>query len=147
MRVALTVGLAMALLTPGMGVAAPPKARKTIKPAARAATVVSGDPAARAIVAGCGARRFETSAEVLNQGEKRVTRIKLCAKPGEDDAAWLRTLRQAREQIGGASQLAPASRIKLGHDLDAEIAQVEKGLPDSVPVPGAAPQIAGPPSK
>lgn len=116
-------------------------------------TIVSGDPAARAIIAGCGARHFETQAEVDDgTGHKRVTKIKLCAKPGEDDAKWLITLRQARARIGGLVQLPPTTRTKLAADFDAEIARVgaargvapgAPSLADPAPVNPAL--IAGPP--
>jgi hypothetical protein len=99
--------------------------RKTVTHGGKVRTVVSGDPAAKAIIAGCGERRFETSAEVMDQGHKRMTKIKLCAKPGEDDATWLKSLRQASTTIKGTEALPPASRAKIVADLDAEIARVE----------------------
>ncbi|MDP9086525.1 MAG: hypothetical protein M3N02_07145 [Pseudomonadota bacterium] len=113
-------------------------------------TNISNDPAAKAIIAGCGEQRFETQAEVDDGGgHKRVTRIKLCAKPGEDQAAWLRTLRQARSQVGHLTQLPSASRAKLAADFDKEIARVGGGnsAPQIVPAPAPADPalIAGPP--
>jgi hypothetical protein len=113
--------------------------RKTITPDGKVRTVVSGDPAAKAIIAGCGERRFETSAEVMDQGHKRMTKIKLCAKPGEDDAMWLKSLRQASTTIKGTAELPEASRTKIVADLDAEIARVEAGATAKVAVPEANP--------
>lgn len=100
-------------------------------------TVVTGDPAARAIVASCGDRRFETSAEVDQQGRKRLIKIKLCAKPGEDQATWVKSLRQAATTIKGTESLPVESRTKIVADLDAEIARVEAGT--------AASAVDGPP--
>ena len=87
--------------------------RKTVSQGGKVQTVVSGDPAAKAIIAGCGDRRFETSAEVMDQGHKRMTKIKLCAKPGEDDAMWVKSLRQAATTIKGTAELPEASRAKI----------------------------------
>jgi len=113
-------------------------------------TTVSDDPAVKAIIAGCGDKHFETQAEVDDgAGHKRLTKIKLCAKPGEDQAAWLQTLRQARGQIGHLTQLPPSSRTKLAADFDAEIARVGGASGSAQPAPAPAPVnpalIAGPP--
>jgi hypothetical protein len=112
--------------------------------------VGADDPAAKALIAGCGERRFETQAEVDDaSGHKRVTKIKLCAKPGEDDAAWLNSLRSARAQVAQLTQLPPASRTKLAADLDAEIARVGAAHGSTTTAPTPAPidpaLIAGPP--
>ncbi|MEO6248330.1 MAG: hypothetical protein ABIO85_07080 [Sphingomicrobium sp.] len=113
--------------------------RKIVAPDGSTRTVF-GDPAAKAMVADCGGRHFETSAEVGSGATKRVSRIKLCAKPGEDDAAWLATLRHARTQIGGLTQLPPTSRTKLAADFDAEIERLSAApaATTTVSVPNAA---------
>jgi hypothetical protein len=93
-------------------------------------TVGADDPAAKAVIAGCGERRFETQAEV-------------------DDAAWLNSLRSARAQVAQLTQLPPASRTKLAADLDAEIARVGAAHGSTTTAPTPAPidpaLIAGPP--
>ena len=113
--------------------------RKTVSSSGKMRTVVSGDPAAKAIIAGCGERRFETSAEVMDQGQKRMTKIKLCAKPGEEDATWLKSLRQAATTIKETAQLPDASRTKIVADLDAEIARIEAGAAAKVAAPEVKP--------
>lgn len=117
--------------------------KKTVTVDGTTRTVVTGDPAAKAIVAGCGEKRFETKAEVDDgAGHKRLTKIKLCAKPGEDDAAWLKSLRSAAATIKDTASLPPASRTKIVADLDAEIARIEGSMvakPASVSAPSAPP--------
>ncbi len=113
--------------------------RKTVASNGTTRTLDNGDQAAKAIIAGCGERRFETSAEVMDQGHKRMTKIKLCAKPGEDDATWLKSLRQAALTIKGTEALPQASRTKIVADLDAEIARVEAGATAKVVVPETNP--------
>ena len=113
--------------------------RKSVSPVGKVRTVVSGDPAAKAIIAGCGERRFETSAEVMDEGHKRMTKIKLCAKPGEDDAMWVKSLRQAAMTIKGTAELPEASRAKIVADLAAEIARVEAGATAKVALPEVTP--------
>ncbi len=138
---ALAVAAAAGLAMPALGATTVHKVivRKTVSTDGKVKTVVSGDPAAKAIIAGCGERRFETSAEVMDQGHKRMTKIKLCAKPGEDDASWLKMLRQAASTIKGTAQLPEASRTKIVADLDAEIARVEAGAAAKVAVPEVTP--------
>lgn len=106
--------------------------KKTIARDGTVKTIVTGDPAARAVVASCGDRRFETSAEFDQQGRKRVIKIKLCAKPGEDQTTWLKSLRQAATTIKGTESLPPEIRTKIVADFDAEIARVEAGTAASV---------------
>jgi hypothetical protein len=113
--------------------------RRTVLSSGKVRTVVSGDPAAKAIIAGCGERRFETSAEVMDQGQKRMTKIKLCAKPGEDDAMWVKSLRQAATTIKGTAELPEASRAKIVADLAAEIARIEAGATAKVALPEVTP--------
>lgn len=121
--------LAMVIAAAPVATVAQPVAKKSIPK-----TVVTGDSAAKAIVDGCGDRRFETSAEVDDgAGHKRVSKIKLCAKPGEDDAAWLQTLKKARAQIDGLTQLPPESRAKLATDFDTEIARLSSPAEPTAP--------------
>lgn len=120
-KTTLLLGLAIAAVGSGQLAAAPPNKSAPSMVAAK------GDAQAKAIVAACSDRRFETTAEVMDGGQKRVTRIKLCAKPGEDDATWLKSLKQAAVTIKGSSQLPAESRAKIVADLDAEIARVQAG--------------------
>lgn len=153
-----TLGLALAATLAAPAMAAAPRhvvkqtIVKTIVSPDGTTRTVSGSAAAKALVASCGERHFETSAEVGVGDSKRVSRIKLCAKPGEDAAAWLATLRQARSRISNLTQLPPASRTKLAADFDAEIARVSASTSSATAVPAApAPTpidpalIAGPP--
>lgn len=102
--------------------------RKTVSPDSSAKMEVSGDPQAKAIVTGCGARHFETNAEVVDGGQKRLTKIKLCAKPGEDDAMWVKSLQQAAKTIDGTDRLAVESRAKIVAALNAEIIRVQASI-------------------
>jgi hypothetical protein len=106
--------------------------KKTVARDGTVKTAVTGDPAARAIVASCGDRRFETSAEVDQQGRKRVIKIKLCAKPGEDQATWVKSLRQAATTIEETESLPSEGRTKIVADIDAEIARIDAGTAASV---------------
>ncbi|MEO7786997.1 MAG: hypothetical protein ABIR77_04135 [Sphingomicrobium sp.] len=139
-----TIALAAALFAASVSAATPQPTvhkvvvRKTIAADGTTKTIVTGDPAARALIANCGARRFETVAQVDNgAGGKRLTKIKLCARPGEDDAAWLKSLRSARATIKGTTTLPQITRTSIIADLDAEIAKVQASS-------GAKPTAADP---
>lgn len=104
--------------------------------------VSTGDPAARALISSCGERRFETQAEVTDSaGRKRVTRIKLCAKPGQDSASWIKTLRSAQATIRSSTTLPPEARTQIVAALQTEIARVEaEGSGEAAPAAPATPK-------
>ena len=99
------------------------------------------DSSAAAIIADCNARKFETRVEFEKDGEKRVTKMKLCGVRNEDDAAWLRTLRDAKAKIAAHPDISDQSKMKIAAEIDAEIAKVEIGeaAPVSTPVAPSAP--------
>ena len=105
-------------------------------------TTSTGDPAARALITNCGERRFETQAEVSDSaGRKRVTRIKLCAKPGENSASWIRTLGSAQARIKSSTTLPPATRTQIVAALQTEIAKVgAEGGAKAAPAAPATPK-------
>lgn len=87
---------------------------------------VTGDPAARALIANCGEKKFETQADVIDPaGHRRLTRIKLCAKPGEDPATWVKSLRSAQASINGTTSLPQATRAEIVAALQTEITKTE----------------------
>lgn len=80
------------------------------------------------LVNDCSARKFETSAVLDKDGTKRVTKLKLCSKPGADDLAWIKTLEGAKARVAEIPDLSPESRTKIEAELDAEIARLHKGM-------------------
>lgn len=85
----------------------------------------AADPASAAIVADCSARKFETSVELEKDGQKRFTKLKLCAAQGSDEAAWVRTLEDAKTKIAAHPVISDESKIKIAAEFDAEIAKVK----------------------
>jgi len=110
---------------------------------AQGATVEETDTTAAAIVVDCSARKFETSVEIEKDGQKRRTRLKLCAAKDADDAAWAKTLEDAKAKIASHPDISEESKAKIAAELDAEIARIEKGdkasttLTSSGPLPVA----------
>ncbi len=114
------------------------------------------DNSVAAIVADCNARKFETSVEIERDGDKRLTKLKLCATKNGDDAAWLRTLEDAKAKIAGHPEISSDSKIKIAGELDAEIAKLKTTetaslpaptppaapLPEPLPPPSTAPAVA-----
>lgn len=105
------------------------------------------DTSAAAIVADCSARKFETSVEIEKDGEKRQTKLKLCAVANGDAEQWVRTLRDAKAKIAGHPDISEESKTKIAIELDAEIAKTEMGKETAVspPVAVASPAPAAPP--
>ena len=90
--------------------------------------VEGGDTDAARLVDACTARKFETSAVIERDGAKRVTKLKLCSKPGADDMAWVKTLEGAKARVATIPDLSAESRIKIEAELDAEIARLHKAM-------------------
>ncbi|MEO7503633.1 MAG: hypothetical protein ABIT69_00430 [Sphingomicrobium sp.] len=94
--------------------------------AAQAATPPAlATPEAKALMAQCGAQKFETNAVVGEGSAKRVTMITLCAKPGENDAQWIATLHKAIDRVEDMSEISAESRAQVSAQLKAEIARLE----------------------
>jgi len=119
-------------------------------PAEQTQQATEADPGVAAIVADCAARKFETRVEIEKNGEKRLTKLKLCGVKDEDDAAWLRTLEDAKAKIVAHPDISDESKAKIAAEIDAEIAKVKTGTAASIlsPVapakPNAQPDYAAP---
>jgi hypothetical protein len=107
----------------------------------------AGDSSAAAIVADCNARKFEAQVEIEKNGEKRLTKMKLCGIKNEDDAAWLRTLQDAKAKIAAHPDISDESKMKIAAEIDGEIAKVQSGKAASVskPVELPAPPVISKP--
>lgn len=77
-----------------------------------------------AMLAKCGARRFQTSALRVVEGRKRQTRITLCAADGESEAEWITKLEQSAKSVETLN-LPNGAKAKLIGELRAEIARVK----------------------
>jgi hypothetical protein len=95
----------------------------------------AADTDAAAIVADCNARKFETRVEIEKDGEKRLTKMKLCAVKDADDASWVRTLEDAKAKIAAHPDISDESKAKIAAEIDAEIAKLQGGQAASVSKP------------
>ena len=120
-----------------------------IQPAPAATDGAQGtDVNAAAIVADCEARKFETQVEIEQDGQKRLTKMKLCAVKGADQASWLRTLQDAKVKIAAHPDISAESKAKIAAELDVEIAKLQSGEPEpqqAVPTPLPPTAVAPPP--
>jgi hypothetical protein len=124
MRV-LIVAAAFGAILATPGAAAPAGQGKTVKTIVRAnGDKVEADSEAARIVADCSARKFETTAELEKDGERRLTRLKLCSTEGEDEATWVRTLEDAKAKIAANDMISAESKVKIVAELEAEIAKI-----------------------
>src|SRR5829696_2923774 len=79
---------------------------------------------AEAIIARCGARKFETEVTSNNAGKVRKAKILLCAKAGDSDAQWIATLEKSAAQLEASPQLSAEAKSKVLGEIQAAIAQV-----------------------
>ncbi len=70
-------------------------------------------------------RKFESSAEAGDGAqEKRVSKMVICSDPGESDAAWEKTLRDALARLQADDELPAEGKAKIMADLESEIAKL-----------------------
>ena len=93
-----------------------------------AAPAERADPETVKLVADCSARKFETVVEREENGEKKSSKVKLCGQPGQTDAEWIATLRDAAAKIEGNPNLSQSAKEQLSAALEAEIAKVENAI-------------------
>ena len=123
-----TVALSALLAAPvlGQGAATDPLNVAEV-PAENAADEAKPDAAEAseaAIIADCNARKFETSVELENDGKKRLTRMKLCSTAQSGDAAWVRTLEDAKVKISAHPDISAESKASISEEIEAEIAKI-----------------------
>jgi len=91
-------------------------------------TVEATDSVAAQIVADCSARKFETTAELEKDGQRRITKLKLCSVQGADEMSWVKTLEDAKSKIGANADISEQSKAKIVAELDAEIAKLHAAM-------------------
>ena len=94
--------------------------------------IVKGDKAANVdidkaeFVANCGeGRKFESVASSGGDKEKHLNKMVLCSDPGETDAQWEKTLRNALATVE-KSDMPPEGKAQIMADLKSEIAKLGK---------------------
>jgi len=80
---------------------------------------------ASTLLSTCGARKFETTADVPTNGKVRRTKITLCAADSDTNADWVSKLEKAIAQIEAHPTFPAETKAKLLGDLRSEIARVK----------------------
>lgn len=129
MKLPILAVLIAGLAAPAIAQEAPAVDKPVVEKVINEEKIVEGaDTDAARLVDACTARKFETSAVLERDGAKRVTKLKLCSKPGADDMAWVKTLGDAKARVATIPDLSPESRVKIEAELDAEIARLHKAM-------------------
>lgn len=105
---------------------------------------------AEKILAQCGLRRFEATAEFEVEGKMRRTGMRLCAAPTDSDADWIGKLEKAATAVEAQPNLPESAKAKLLADLRGEIARLKipqtSQPPASFSLTSTAPAKAPPPA-
>lgn len=129
MKLPILAVLIAGLAAPAIAQEAPAVDKPVVEKVINEEKIVEGaDTDAARLVDACTARKFETSAVLERDGAKRVTKLKLCSKPGADDMAWVKTLGDAKARVATIPDLSPESRVKIEAELNAEIARLHKAM-------------------
>ena len=139
MRVALIVAAATLAATPSL-------AQEQDAPAAPAEEEAAS-PEKQAFLESCAARKFETTVELLVDGEKQGKKVTLCGKVGQSDADWVATLKDAAAKTEANADMAPEVKGQIVTALNLEITRIESeaAAATTVTLPKAieaAPEVA-----
>lgn len=81
--------------------------------------------ATETLAASCLDRKFETTVQVAGRdGQPRASKVKLCGKPGQSDAEWLGTLKDAVEKVVLDPKMSKAVKDQLITAFNGEIARL-----------------------
>lgn len=96
----------------------------------------------------CDAHKFETTVEVIANGKKRSSKVKLCGKAGQSDADWANTLRDAAKTVQANAKMPKAMKDQIITALNGEIDKIEiaKRSPAKSPV-SVLPSTPRPPAE
>ena len=115
---------------------------------AAAPSVDSAAKATETLAASCLDRKFETTVQVTGPGgQPRASKVKLCGKPGQTDADWLATLKDAVDKVVLDPKMAKGVKDQVITALNAEIARLAPSAAAAKPAPApllAAPSLAAP---
>ena len=89
----------------------------------------------------CSSKRFESTAEFQVDGKTRRTGVRICALPGEADAAWIERLEKAAASVDAQPALPQSAKVKLATDLRNEVARL-KAAKKRPPLPAADALVA-----
>lgn len=109
-----------------------------------AAPQPKGAQAAAALEA-CSARKFETTVRFTGaNGKPRQSNVKLCGKPGQTDAEWAVTLRDAARKVQANTAMPAEARQQIADALSAELAKLEPASVTTAPALANAPPLPAP---
>ena len=152
----LVIASVAVLAAPALGQDVPPNPSSVSE--APAASNVEGNSDLVKLITDCDARKFETTVEREENGEKKSSKVKLCGKTGQTDAEWVATLKDAAAKIEMNPKMPQSTKDQLGAALHAEITRVEANIaapptpvvaaepPAPEPMRPAAPKVATAPS-
>jgi hypothetical protein len=99
-------------------------------PAQRQAQADEPPADAKALIDSCAAHRFETIvSDVTADGQPKKSRVKLCGKPGQTDAEWIATLKDALDKVAANEGMSASAKAQVMTALNAEIRRLDQPLP------------------
>ena len=107
----------------------------------------AASPEKQAFLESCAARKFETTVQLLVDGQKQGKKVTLCGKVGQSDADWVATLKDAAAKTEANEAMAPEVKGQIVTALNLEITRIESAatatttvtLPKAIE---AAPEVA-----
>jgi hypothetical protein len=90
----------------------------------------------------CDAHKFETVVNSIVEGKPHQSKVKLCGTKGQDDAAWVNTLKDAVAKVKANDKMPAEIRDQIASALDAEIIRLGTKGASMALVADSAPSIA-----
>lgn len=102
---------------------------------------------AQKLVQDCSAHRFETTISVTRDGAPHQSKVKMCGTPGQTDAEWVNTLKDAIAKVAANPTMPPSAKQQIIDAVNLEIVRLRAGAaPAATPVPALvnAPPLPAP---
>lgn len=97
-------------------------------------------PEARKLIEDCSARRFETTIKGMSKGKPRESKVKMCGIPGQTDAEWIATLKDAVAKVAANPAMPPDAKKQIITAVNAEIVRL-----GAAPTPTETPALVNAP--
>lgn len=101
---------------------------------AAAAPTASQPPGdAQKLLKDCSAHRFETTINLVVDGKPRQSKVKMCGIPGQTDAQWIVTLKDAVAKVEANLTMPAGVKSQIVNAVNAEILRVTSGMGSAAP--------------
>jgi hypothetical protein len=124
-KFAIIGGIALIAAAAASNAAATKKAAKPAEP----------PPAVKSLVQNCDAHKFETTIQLIVDGQPKQSKVRLCGTEGQSDADWIGTLKDAVKKTAESATMPRAAKEQIIAAVNGEIERLSH---PALQLPGGA---------